>query len=128
MQSDVFEKFKDEESKFKATLISDVQGLLSLYEAAHLAIRGEDILDEAIAFTTIHLKSAVSYVCPNLAEQINHALHRPLCKTLPRLDTLYFLSFYPRDDSYNKTLLKFAKLDFNMLQATHRKELSVITR
>ncbi|KAJ4718963.1 Terpene synthase [Melia azedarach] len=125
---DVFEKFKDEESKFKATLISDIQGLLSLYEAAHLAIHGEDILDEAIAFATTHLKSAVSHVCPNLAKQINHALYRPLCKTLPRLDTLYFLSIYPRDDSYDKKLLKFAKLDFNMLQATHREELSAITR
>ncbi|KAJ4718978.1 Valencene synthase [Melia azedarach] len=81
---DVFEKFKDEESKFKATLISDIQGLLSLYEAAHLAIHGEDILDEAIAFATTYLKSAVSHVCPNLAEQINHALYRPLRKTLPR--------------------------------------------
>ncbi|KAJ4718955.1 Terpene synthase [Melia azedarach] len=125
---DVFEKFKDEESKFKATLISDIQGLLSLYEAAHLAIHEEDILDEAIAFATTHLKSAISHVCPNLAKQINHALHRPLRKTLPRLDTLYFLSIYPRDDSYNKKLLKFAKLDFNMLQATHQEELSAITR
>ncbi|KAJ4718967.1 Sesquiterpene synthase [Melia azedarach] len=125
---DVFEKFKDEESKFKATLISDIQGLLSLYEAAHLAIHEEDILDEAIAFATTHLKSAIFHVCPNLAKQINHALHRPLRKTLPRLDTLYFLSIYPRDDSYNKKLLKFAKLDFNMLQATHKEELSAITR
>ncbi|KAJ4718940.1 Sesquiterpene synthase [Melia azedarach] len=124
----VFEKFKDEESKFKATLISDIQGLLSLYEAAHLAIHEEDILDEAIAFVTTHLKSAISHVCPNLAKQINHVLHRPLRKTLPRLDTLYFLSIYPRDDSYNKKLLKFAKLDFNMLQATHQEELSAITR
>ncbi|KAJ4718981.1 Valencene synthase [Melia azedarach] len=56
----VFEKFKDEESKFKATLISDVQGLLSLYEAAHLAIPGEDILDEAITFATTHLKGHVA--------------------------------------------------------------------
>ncbi|KAJ4718962.1 Terpene synthase [Melia azedarach] len=83
---DVFEKFKDEESKFKAMLISDIQGLLSLYEAAHLAIHEEDILDEAIAFATTHLKSAISHVCPNLAKQINHVLHRPLRKTLPRWD------------------------------------------
>ncbi|KAJ4723532.1 Terpene synthase [Melia azedarach] len=125
---DVFEKFKDEESKFKATLTSDVRGLLSLYEAAHLAICGEDILDEAIAFANAHLRSAVSHVCSNLAEHINHVLHRPLRKTLPRLDTWYFLSIYPRDDSCNQTLLKFAKLDFNILQATHRKELSTLTR
>ncbi|GAY69480.1 hypothetical protein CUMW_290010, partial [Citrus unshiu] len=57
---DVFEKFKDDEGKFKESLINDIRGMLSLYEAAYLAIRGEDILDEAIVFTTTHLKSVIS--------------------------------------------------------------------
>ncbi|GAY33715.1 hypothetical protein CUMW_284360, partial [Citrus unshiu] len=60
MSCDVFEKFKDDDGKFKASLTNDVEGMLSLYEVAHLAIPGEDILDEAIVFTTTHLKSMVS--------------------------------------------------------------------
>ncbi|KAJ0099813.1 hypothetical protein Patl1_20694 [Pistacia atlantica] len=56
----VFEKFKDCEGKSKSSLNDDIQGLLNLYEAAYLGIHGEDLLDEAIAFTTVHLNSAVS--------------------------------------------------------------------
>ncbi|KAH9778797.1 alpha-humulene/(-)-(E)-beta-caryophyllene synthase [Citrus sinensis] len=89
---DVFEKFKDDEGRFKSSLINDVQGMLSLYEAAYMAVRGEHILDEAIAFTTTHLKSLVAqdHVTPKLAEQINHALYRPLRKTLPRLEARWW--------------------------------------
>ena len=34
------------------SLNSDVRGMLSLYEATHLRVHGEDILDEALAFCT----------------------------------------------------------------------------
>ncbi|KAL9441455.1 hypothetical protein AB3S75_020029 [Citrus x aurantiifolia] len=125
---DVFEKFKNNEGKFKASMIDDVQVMLSLYEAAHLAINGEDILDEAIVFTTTHLKSIVSHASPNLAEQINHALKLPLRKALPRLEARYFLDVCSRGDMHDKSLLKFAKLDFNLLQAAHQKEVSDMTR
>ncbi|KAJ4705688.1 Terpene synthase [Melia azedarach] len=53
---DIFNKFKDEEGKFfKESLKKDVEGIRSLYEAAHLSIRGEEILDEALAFTKVLL-------------------------------------------------------------------------
>ncbi|KAK4852743.1 hypothetical protein QYF36_026701 [Acer negundo] len=57
---DVFEQFKDDQGKFKASLIDDVAGMLCLYEAAYLGIPEEDILDEAIAFTTSHLELMVT--------------------------------------------------------------------
>ncbi|GAY68945.1 hypothetical protein CUMW_268120 [Citrus unshiu] len=115
---DVLEKFKDDEGRFKSSLINDVQGMLSLYEAAYMATRGEDILDEAIAFTTTHLKSLVAqdHVTPKLAEQINHALYRPLRKTLPRLEARYFMSMInsTSDHLHNKTLLNFAKFSLRI--------------
>ena len=49
-------KFKDEKGNFKASLISDVIGLLELYEAAHHRAHGENIPEEAFSFTTSHLK------------------------------------------------------------------------
>ncbi|XP_031270337.1 (-)-germacrene D synthase-like [Pistacia vera] len=97
--------------------------MLNLYEAAHFAIHGEDILDEALTFTTTQLKSMGSYESPSLAKQINHALNCPLRKGLPRLEARFFISAYLRDGLHNKTLLKFAKLDFNMLQAMYQKDL-----
>lgn len=71
----------------------------------------------------------VSHVSPDLAEQINHALNRPLRKGLPKLEARFYMSaVYPRDDSHNKTLLKFAKLDYNILQKIYQKDLSDILR
>lgn len=108
-------------------MINDAQGILSLYEAAYFAIHGEDILDEALTFTTSQLNSMLLSDHHHLAEQISHALKHPLRKSLSRLEARFFMSsVYPRDDSHNETLLKFAKLDFNILQALHQKELSDI--
>ncbi|KAH9651346.1 alpha-humulene/(-)-(E)-beta-caryophyllene synthase [Citrus sinensis] len=88
---DVFEKFKDDEGKFKESLINDIRGMFSLHEAAYLAVRGEDILDEAIAFTTSHLKSIISisdhsHVNSKLPEQIRRSLQIPLRKAAARLE------------------------------------------
>ncbi|KAL5736125.1 hypothetical protein ACOSQ2_030913 [Xanthoceras sorbifolium] len=124
---DVFKKFKDDQGKLKEYLLDDVHGMLCLYEAAHLGIRGEDVLDEDLAFTASHLESMASHVTPQLAEQIIRSLNRPIRRNLPRLEAKYYIDIYSGDDLKNQTLLKFAKLDFNMLQVQHQKELSSIT-
>ncbi|KAJ9671958.1 hypothetical protein PVL29_025552 [Vitis rotundifolia] len=124
---DLFYNFKDNEGNFKESLISDVRGMLSLYEATHFRVHGEDILDEALAFTTAHLQSATKYSSNPLAEQVVHALKQPIRKGLPRLEARHYFSVYQTDDSHNKALLKLAKLDFNLLQKLHQKELSDIS-
>ncbi|KAJ9671956.1 hypothetical protein PVL29_025550 [Vitis rotundifolia] len=124
---DVFNKFKNSEGNFKESLSSDVRGMLSLYEATHLRVHGEDILDEALAFTTTHLQSAAKYSSNPLAEQVVHALKQPIRKGLPRLEARHYFSIYQADDSHHKALLKLAKLDFNLLQKLHQKELSDIS-
>ncbi|KAJ8752525.1 hypothetical protein K2173_004813 [Erythroxylum novogranatense] len=125
---DTFQKFKDSRGNFKECLLKDVRGMLSLYEAAHLGIRGEDILDEAIAFTTTGLQSVLNQLSIQLAEQVRHALSRPIRKCLLRLEARHYISLYSTDESHNKTLLKFAKMDFNLLQGLHQKELGGITK
>ncbi|XP_068340042.1 (-)-germacrene D synthase-like [Pyrus communis] len=126
---DLFNKFKDGDGKFKESLVDDVVGLLSLYEATHLRIHGEEILDEALTFTTTNLELATFRLSPPLAKAVTHALNQPLRKGLPRVEARYYLSVYQElRESPNETLLKFAKLDFNRLQRVHQKELSEITR
>ncbi|XP_030478816.2 alpha-humulene synthase-like [Cannabis sativa] len=129
VSSSIFEKFKDDEGNFKKSLITDVSGLLSLYEASHLSYVGESILDEALAFTTTHLKAIVANSKDHpLSHQISIALHRPLRKTIERLHARFYISIYEKDASHNKVLLELAKLDFNLLQCFHKKELSEIMR
>ncbi|ONI13051.1 hypothetical protein PRUPE_4G200100 [Prunus persica] len=125
----IFNKFKDSKNGgFKESLIADVPGMLSFYEATHLRVHGEDILEEAIVFTTKHLESATTHVSYELAEQIAQALERPLRKSLERLCARQFMSIYQDEASHNEALLKLAKSDFNLVQSLHKQELSEIIR
>ncbi|XP_039072239.1 (+)-delta-cadinene synthase isozyme XC14 [Hibiscus syriacus] len=125
---DVFNKFKDEQGNFKSSVTSDIRGLLELYEASYLRVHGEDILDEAISFTTNYLKLAVAAIDYPLSEQVSHALKQSIRRGLPRVEARHYLSVYQEIESHNKALLEFAKIDFNMLQLLHRQELCEISR
>ncbi|EYU26170.1 hypothetical protein MIMGU_mgv1a0255741mg, partial [Erythranthe guttata] len=99
--------------------------------AAHLGIDGEDILDKAISFCSslleLHLvdqKNNYNY----LAKQVSEALNIPIRKSAIRLGARKFISIYQENESHNKTLLNFAKSDFNIVQKIHQKELSDLTR
>ncbi|CAL1354322.1 unnamed protein product [Linum trigynum] len=129
--SDVFNKFKDVDGKFKSELSSDIQGILSLYEAAHLGVPGENILDEAIDFTaTCLLKYSAEHLDSDeaLAERVSHALKRPLRKGVEKQEQLFFISMYEQDRNHDPTLLGLAKLCFNVVQDLYQKELRALTK
>lgn len=125
---DVFKKFKGSNGEFKKSIISDVRGILSLYEASFMSVHGEDILDEALEFTRSHLNSLAMQSSPHSAERIKNALILPYHKGIPRVEARQYISFYEKDESRNDTLLEFAKVDFNRVQLLHRKELKEIAR
>ncbi|KAL4354472.1 hypothetical protein GQ457_06G022430 [Hibiscus cannabinus] len=128
VDSETLNKFKDEEGDFKKSLISDVKGMLQLYEAEHFQLHGEIILGEALSFTNFHLKLAETKVDYPLSTQIANALNRPLRKSLPRLVARSFISIYQGYGTQNQNLLKFVKLDFKIVQHLHRKEINELTR
>ncbi|KAL0459216.1 UNVERIFIED_CONTAM: Gamma-cadinene synthase [Sesamum latifolium] len=124
----VFNKFKGDGGEFKETLISDAKGLLSLYEAANVRIHGEDILEDAVTFTTHHLKRMVQQLEPRLQCQVKRALEQPLHRGIPKVEARHYISFYEKDESRNEILLKLAKLDFNYSQNLYKKELRDLSR
>ncbi|KAF8031674.1 hypothetical protein BT93_D0785 [Corymbia citriodora subsp. variegata] len=125
----VFNEFKDSEGNFKELLVTDVLGLLSLYEACHLRCHCDAILEEALPFAITHLESIdESKVSTSLAKQVKHALKQPLRMGLPRLKARYYIPLYQEEPSHDEALLALAKLDFNLLQEQHLKELGNITR
>ncbi|KAL9236368.1 hypothetical protein vseg_011048 [Gypsophila vaccaria] len=129
--SDVFNKFKDQNGKFKECLASDMKGMLSLYEASHVGIQDDKVLDEALAFTTPHLETIakdLTHLSTPLGEQVAHALHQPLHKGMARVETRFYISIYEKDPSHDQLLLHFAKLDFNFVQSLHQKELKDLKR
>ncbi|KAF8043555.1 hypothetical protein BT93_A1773 [Corymbia citriodora subsp. variegata] len=129
VSSEVFNKFKDGEGNFKESLITDARGLLNLYEACHLRCHGDAILEEALPYAITHLELIdESKVSTSLVKRVQHALKQPLHKGLPRLEARYYIPLYQEEPSHDKVLLALAKLDFNLLQEQHQKELGKITR
>ncbi|CAN4126530.1 unnamed protein product [Withania somnifera] len=125
----IFGKFLDGNGKLKESLASDVLGLLSLYEASHVRAHGEDILEDALAFSTIHLESATPNLNSPLKEQVTHALEQALHKGIPRIEIRFFISsIYEKQEIKNDVLLRFAKLDYNLLQMLHKQELYEVSR
>ncbi|KAJ9676261.1 hypothetical protein PVL29_024996 [Vitis rotundifolia] len=105
----IFNKFKDEKGSFKEDLISNIKGMLGLYEAAHL-------------------RAMVESLGYPFAEQVAHALKRPIRKGLERLEARWYISIYQDEAFHDKTLLKLAKLDFNLVQSLHKEKLSNLAR
>ncbi|KAI7755199.1 hypothetical protein M8C21_023891, partial [Ambrosia artemisiifolia] len=127
---EIFKNHVDEKGRFKENLCKDVQGMLALYEATYMRVEGEQLLDEALEFTKTHL--AIIAKDPSydssLRAEIQQALKQPLRKKVPRLEALRYMPIYQQQPTHNEVLLKLAKLDFNILQAMHKKELSQLCK
>ncbi|KAL2943953.1 (-)-germacrene D synthase [Bienertia sinuspersici] len=98
--------FKDDNGGFKDSLLKDVPGLLSLYEASHVRVHHDKILDEALVFSKTNLIAMVNQLTSPLTEQVAHALHQPLHMGVPRVESKHYISIYEMNPSHNQTLLK----------------------
>ncbi|KAH6823653.1 hypothetical protein C2S53_000598 [Perilla frutescens var. hirtella] len=126
---DIFGRWIDGNTgKFEENLKSDGKGLLSLYEASYLRTRGESILDEALDFATASLKLIAPLLESPLGKQVVHALVQSLHFGIPRIEARNFISIYEEYEDRNESLLRLAKLDYNLLQILHREELREVCR
>ncbi|XP_022143530.1 valencene synthase-like isoform X2 [Momordica charantia] len=125
---EIFNRFTNGDGDFKETMLKDECGILSLYEASHLRMNGENILDKALAFTTTHLQAMAMSSSSPFSEEAKYALKWPIYKALPRFTTRHYISLYDKDPLKTNVLLSFAKLDFNALQKLYQKELAEASR
>ncbi|GMH29615.1 hypothetical protein Nepgr_031458 [Nepenthes gracilis] len=128
VSTDIFKKFRDKKGNFKESIIGDVMGMLSLYEASHLKVHGEEIMNEALKFATSHLQSIAIRPSDPLEVEVTHALKHPIYKNMEWLESRWYIFVYEHNSSHNTTLLKLAKLNFNLLQSLHKKELHDLVR
>nr|KAJ0227746.1 hypothetical protein LSAT_V11C100034560 [Lactuca sativa] len=131
VSSDTFKTYKDKDGCFNESLKNDLQGLLHLYEATYLRMPGEVILDDALDFSRKCLVDiARNHLLsdPVVSAEIHEALKQPLLKRLPRIEALRYIPFYERETFHNHSLLKLAKLGFNLLQSLHKKEIFQISK
>ncbi|KAL1535656.1 (-)-5-epieremophilene synthase STPS3-like [Salvia divinorum] len=128
ISTEIFGKWRGVNGEFKESLKSDAKGMLTLYEASYVRTRGETILDDALAFTTAALKFMAPNLGSPLKKQVERALAQPLHLGIPRIETRCYIAVYEEEEHKNDTLLKFAKLDFNLLQMMHKEELQQVSR
>lgn len=100
--------------------------MLQLYEASFLSTEGERTLEVAREFTIKHLQDQI--VDQDSALLVHHALELPLHRTIPRAEARWFINLYSQNSDMNPILLEFAKLDFNLVQATYQQELKQVSR
>uniref|UniRef100_I1PK99 Terpene synthase metal-binding domain-containing protein n=1 Tax=Oryza glaberrima TaxID=4538 RepID=I1PK99_ORYGL len=123
-------KFKGEDGRFINRIADEPRALLSLYNAAHLLVHDEPELEEAMSFARHHLESMRGGGRPKapLDNQINRALHLPLPRTCKRVEMLHYMLEYGQEEEHIVVLLDLAKLEFNLLQHVHLKELNAFSQ
>ncbi|XP_015062510.1 (-)-camphene/tricyclene synthase, chloroplastic-like [Solanum pennellii] len=134
ISQDIWNDFKDENGNLKQSISKDTKGMLELYEASFLSTETENTLKSATRFTESHLKNYVdNHSCRNQDDDITvelvvHALELPRHWMMPRLETEWYIRIYGRMPNANPLLLELAKLDFNIVQATHQQDLKILSR
>lgn len=104
---------------------SDVKPMLKLFEASHLAFEGENTLDKANVISRKYLESIGTYLDDASPANITRILKDPYniwynVKTQIQL--------HGKNSNSNSHLLNLARCNFNMIQATHQKEVKELLR
>lgn len=126
----MFNRFKDRKGSFRHELGKDIKGLLELYEASQLGINGEDILDEAKEFSSQTLKKWVTAAQVNnfSGKAIRNTLDQPYHTSLSRFKARDMLTNFQSTNGWINILQELAKMDFNLVQSLHQKEIARISK
>ncbi|KAI9077048.1 hypothetical protein K1719_040976 [Acacia pycnantha] len=130
VSSETFDGFLDNNGNFHSFHSRDIKGFLSLYEASFHSMEGEIVLDKAREISSTHLKEFANKSSEDdeLSLLVSHALELPLHWRMLRLETRWFIDIYTRRLNMSPTLLELAKLDFNIVQATHQEDMRHASR
>ena len=106
----------------------DAKGLLSLYEASHFGVHGEEVLEEAKSFAIENLNSLMLTMDGDSANQVQQSLEIPLRWRVQRMEARNFIDKYDEYKTKNLSLLELAKLDYNLVQSVYQQELKELAR
>ncbi|KAK6919441.1 Terpene synthase, metal-binding domain [Dillenia turbinata] len=113
---EIYDRFKEESGQFKADLCNDVKASL-------FGLEDENTIDDSKVFATKLLKDlSEAKLSPLMAGKMNHAFYMPLHWRLNRVEARWFIDTYSEEINKNLLLLEFAKMDFNLVQSIHQKE------
>nr|ABR24417.1 nerolidol/linalool synthase 1 [Antirrhinum majus] len=120
ISSDVFNKFKGDDGRFRGELQRDTRGLMELYEASQLRFEGEYTLDEAESFSSQNLNKYLADMDCSSCRLVTNKLQHPYRKSIGRLTTRYD---FRGKNQWGKTLHELAAMDLRMRKSEYQKEL-----
>lgn len=133
VSQDDFDVFKSENGIFRKTL--PIKGVLSLYEASYLSMDSEFKLKEVRSFanellTQFIAENSTTILGTNetyMLDMVKRALVKPYHWSTRRIEARWYIDVYRKKHDMDPLLLKFAALDFNILQVNHQEELKLIS-
>ncbi|KAJ0052959.1 hypothetical protein Pint_02107 [Pistacia integerrima] len=90
--------------------------------------QGEKLLDEARTFSRTHLTQLKRDTDSTISDLVTHALELPLHHRMQRLEAWWYIEAYSKKINANYSLLEFAQLDFNRVQAIYKTDLNDMSR
>ncbi|KAF3489813.1 hypothetical protein F2Q69_00055769, partial [Brassica cretica] len=131
ISEDVFDVIvnKIESATFKS---DDIKSIITLYEASYLSSKSDTKLYKVIRpFATEKLREYVNSDRNNetykTREKAIHALEMPYHWRMRRLETRWYIDAYEKKHDMNLALMELAKIDFNIVQASHQEELKYVS-
>lgn len=106
----------------------DLEGLIALFEASQLSIKGEDCLDNAGQLCNKYLNvwSKRFHNHPQI-EVVEHTLMYPIHRTLSRF-TPPIIQSQNLNTAWTNSLQQLSKLDAQMVSSLHLKEIFAVSK
>ncbi|XP_058735522.1 (3S,6E)-nerolidol synthase 1-like [Vicia villosa] len=128
ISSEVFNKFKNKKEKFNPKLGENIKGMIDLFEASHLSMEGEDILDEAEEFSRRILNGKLAQLDNLEAMFVKRTLEYPFHKSLPLFNARKFHGHLYGTNAWFGSLQELAKIDFTLRQQLYHQEIAQISK
>ncbi|KAM3319900.1 alpha-farnesene synthase [Capsicum chacoense] len=127
---DILKELFDSEGEVLTKKVSDMKTLLEFLEGSYLSMDGENLLNDIRLVSIKNLKSLLCTSSDNIdiifaKEYLNH----PSAWRVGWYDVRRHMMFAQQgNNNTNPALLNLAKLNFNIIQATHQKDLKDVIR
>ena len=128
MRTDFFNNLKDKEGKVQGKISQDIEGLMGLFEASQLSIKGEDILEEMGNFSSQLLNVWNTNDDQRQARIVRNTLGHPHHKSLARFMAKSFLSDFQGTEGWINVFKELAKMDFNLVKSIHQKDIRQVSK
>lgn len=102
--------------------------MLSLHEASYLGAEGEEVLQHAMECSRARLHHSLPHLSPEVGRLVVEALKYPRHQRMARLEAKNYMVQYSKESNQIPALLELARLDYDMVQSMHQKELAEISR